>query len=58
LLGIFAGSAVILVAAGLFGVVVNMVRQRKREFGIRRPLGATLSDYIMRPSAASTNWET
>jgi putative ABC transport system permease protein len=40
LLGVFAGSAVILAAAGLFAVMVTMVRQRTRELGIRMALGA------------------
>jgi putative ABC transport system permease protein len=40
LLMLFGASAVILAGVGLFGVLATMVRQRRRELGIRIALGA------------------
>lgn len=41
LTGAFAGMAVLMVIAGLYGVLTQLVSYRRREFGIRRALGAT-----------------
>ena len=41
LTGAFAGMAVIMVIAGLYGVLAQLVSYRRREFGIRLALGAT-----------------
>ncbi len=41
LVGVFAGLAVLMVIAGLYGVLAQLVSYRRREFGIRLALGAT-----------------
>ncbi len=46
LLGALAGVALILVIAGMYGVMTYVINQRRREFGVRMALGATPRDLI------------
>jgi putative ABC transport system permease protein len=41
LIGAFAGLAVLMVVAGLYGVLAQLVNYRKREIGLRMALGAS-----------------
>src|SRR5262249_43319280 len=57
LLGGFAGFALLVAGIGLFGGLSYSVAQRRREIGVRTPLGATPSDIVglvMRQGAALT----
>ncbi len=46
LIATFAGLAVLMVIAGLYGVLAQVVSHRRREFGVRMALGATRQNVI------------
>ena len=54
LMAVFAGIALILTVAGVYGVVENAVQGRKREIGIRMALGACPSALLLRTLLKST----
>ena len=46
LLGMFAGTSLLLTMIGIYGVVAYSVAQRTKEVGIRRALGAQQADIL------------
>ncbi len=47
LMGLFAMIAVIIACVGLFGLVAFTINQRKKEIGIRKVLGSTITNVVI-----------
>lgn len=47
ILGIFAGLTIFVACLGLFGLATFTIRQRSKEIGIRKVLGATVSSIVV-----------
>jgi ABC-type antimicrobial peptide transport system permease subunit len=56
LLSAFAGLALLLAAAGLYGVVSYLVTQRTRDFGVRIALGAAPADISRQVVGEAGRW--
>jgi putative ABC transport system permease protein len=59
LVGLFAGLAVAMVFAGLYGVLSQVVSQRRREIGLRMALGATrqnIAGLVLRRGSMVIGW--
>ena len=56
LFGLFAGTALLLAAIGVHGMVAHAVRRRTREFGLRRAVGASDRAVLMLASARATRY--
>jgi len=59
LVGLFAGLAVAMVFAGLYGVLSQVVSSRRREIGLRMALGATrqsIAGLVLRQGSKMIGW--
>ena len=56
LFGLFAGTALLLAAIGVHGMVAHAVRRRTREFGLRRAVGASNRAVLVLASGRATRY--